>query len=112
MIITKWNQAQQKKNPHNVDVRLLYDKSDAQAMHIFLNPGEKLNPHITPVDVFFVVLEGEPSIQVGEEIKQTEYNALIESPKNIKHCIYNETDKPARILVVKTPKQSSASKIL
>lgn len=43
------------ETPHKVDVRKLYDKESAQAMHITLQPGEALKPHITPVDVFFFV---------------------------------------------------------
>jgi len=45
--------------PHKVDVRKLYDTENAMTIHITLKPGEKLLRHITPVDVFFYVLEGE-----------------------------------------------------
>jgi hypothetical protein len=41
------------ETPHKVDVRKLYERDSAQVMHITLNPGESLRPHITPVDVFF-----------------------------------------------------------
>jgi mannose-6-phosphate isomerase-like protein (cupin superfamily) len=112
MNVLNWKSAPEKKNPHGVDVRLLHDKPDAQALHIFLDAGEKLKPHITPVDVFFYVLEGKPTIMVGEESKDVVANDLVESPKNIPHCIYNETDQIARVLVVKTPRQKETSKVL
>ncbi len=51
--------------------------------------GEQLKLHITPVDVFFFVIEGTPSIQVGEEIVQIEEISLVESLKDILHCRYN-----------------------
>jgi quercetin dioxygenase-like cupin family protein len=98
--------------PHKVDVRRLYDKDNAQAMHITLQPGQALKPHITPVDVFFYILEGTPSVLVGEEKIQVAADSLVESPKDIVHCLYNNSDKPARILVVKTPKPTSQSKLL
>lgn len=41
-----------KKNVHNVDARMIYNSESAQAVHMQLNPGESLKPHITPVDVF------------------------------------------------------------
>ena len=46
------------KNPHNVDARKVYDTEHATAVVITLAPGESLKKHITPVDVFFYVLEG------------------------------------------------------
>lgn len=100
-----------KETPHGVDVRPIYDRYNAQAVHIMLNPGESLKPHITPVDVFFYVLEGTPDIQVGEETERFETGTLVESPKDIVHCLYNNTDKPARILVVKAPKPTSQSRL-
>lgn len=100
------------ETPHKVDVRKLYDKETAQVMHITLQPGEALKPHITPVDVFFYVLEGTPEIRVGEEIIKIETNSLVESPKDIVHCLYNNSDNIARILVVKAPKPMSAARLL
>ena len=112
MIITDWKKQEIKDTPHKVDVRLLYEKSDAQVMHINLQPGEALKPHITPVDVFFFVLEGCPTIQIGSEEQEVKANMLVESPKDIVHCLYNHSDKPARILVVKTPKPATNARLI
>lgn len=107
-----WQSAPAKKNPHNVDVKEMYNQPDAQVMHIRLKPGEGLKPHITPVDVFFYVLEGKPDIQIGDEQQTIQAETLVESPKNVKHCIMNKSDQPARILVVKTPRQQEATKFV
>lgn len=104
MIVTSVKDAPKQNNPHKVNVQRLYDHDNAQAMHITLQAGEKLIPHITPVDVFFYILEGKPEIQVGDEIRTVEKDTLVESPKDIVHCIANKTDSVARILVVKAPK--------
>ncbi|WP_346858810.1 cupin domain-containing protein [uncultured Draconibacterium sp.] len=109
MIITSVKDAPPRENPHQVDVRRLYNYATAEAMHITLQPGESLKPHTTPVDVFFYVLEGAPNIQVGEEIKTVAKDILVESPRNIKHCISNQSESVARILVVKSPKQLTKS---
>lgn len=101
-----------KENPHKVDVRMLYDKDSAQAVHIRLNPGESLKHHITPVDVFFFVIEGTPDVLVGEEKRKVEENSLVESPKDIVHCIYNNSDEVVRVLVVKAPKSTTKTKLL
>lgn len=100
------------ETPHNLDVRKLYDKDSAQAMHIFLLPGQSLKPHITPVDVFFYILEGSPEVLVGKEKIQVEKDCLVESPKGIVHCIYNNSDAIARVLVVKAPKPTLQTKLL
>lgn len=92
------------KNSHNADVRQMYDSNNAQAIHLTLQAGQSLKPHITPVDVFFYILEGSPDIQVGDETLPVEKDSLVESPKDIVHCISNNSNVLARILVVKTPK--------
>ena len=100
------------KNPHNVDVRKIYDSKYAQTMHLTLNPGESLKRHITPVDVFFYVLEGNGVVEVGDEKKEVGPDTLIESPAHIVHCWYNESIETLRILVVKVPRPTESTKIL
>ncbi|MGE0021317.1 MAG: cupin domain-containing protein [Draconibacterium sp.] len=112
MNINKLSENIVEANPHKVAVHKMYDKESAQAMHITLQPGEALKPHITPVDVFFYVLEGTPEILVGEEKVQINANMLVESPKDIVHCIYNNSPLVARILVVKAPRPTMQAKLL
>jgi quercetin dioxygenase-like cupin family protein len=92
------------KNPHGIQSRKLLDRDYAEIMHLLLMPGEELKPHITPVDVTFYVLEGSPTVLIGEEKEQVSEEDLIESPKDIVHCLYNHSEKPVRVLVIKTPK--------
>ena len=112
MIVKKVSETAIIETPHKIDVRRLYDKDSAQAVHIKFNPGESLKPHITPVDVFFYVLEGTPDILVGDEKITVEADSLVESPKDIVHCLYNNSDKVARVLVVKAPKPTAKTKVL
>ncbi|MBN1683775.1 cupin domain-containing protein [Candidatus Bathyarchaeota archaeon] len=99
-------------NPHGVEAKLLYDTENATVTHLFLKPGEQLKRHITPVDVFFYVLEGTGIVEIGDENKEVRTDSLIESPKNIPHCWYNKSDKNLRFLVVKIPKQKEQTKII
>jgi mannose-6-phosphate isomerase-like protein (cupin superfamily) len=112
MVFKTVKDAPLEENPHGVEVRKLYDQNTAQAMHITLKPGQSLKPHITPVDVFFYVLEGTPDIRIGNETVGFEKDSLVESPKEIVHCISNPTDTIARILVVKAPKQTGKAILL
>ena len=112
MKVIKVNEIKIDETPHKVDVRKLYDKDSAQVVHITLQPGEALKPHITPVDVFFYVLEGIPEILVGKEKIQVQSDSLVESPKGIVHCLYNNSSNVARILVVKAPRPTTQAKLL
>ena len=112
MKVVRYQDQEINPNLHGVDVRKLYDKESAQVAHITLLPGESLKPHKTPVDVFFVVLEGTPTISVGEEEAVCEKDNLIESPAHIVHNIRNVSDRIARILVVKAPKPETLTRIL
>ena len=46
-------------------------------MHITLEAGESLKKHITPVDVFFYVLEGRGVVEVADERKEVGPDTLI-----------------------------------
>ena len=82
----------------------LHDNEHVQVVHILLKACESLKKHITPVDVFFYVLEGEGIVEIGDEKQKVGKDMLVDSPKNIPHCLYNEGSEIFRILVVKTPK--------
>jgi len=104
MIIKNYKEMESIQNPHGIVSNKLYDTENAVVMHLTLKAGEALKPHITPVDVFFYILEGNPTILVGEEKVKVKPGDLIESPQDIVHCIYNETDSIVRVLVNKVPR--------
>jgi len=112
MKITKVKEQQVEETPHKVDIRKLYDHDNAQAMHIILQPGESLKPHITPVNVFFYILEGTTDVRVGDETISLEKDWLVESPKDIVHCLSNSSGAVTRILAVKAPRPRSKSRLL
>ena len=112
MEIKKVDNAKVTDNPHNVDARKIYDTEHGQAVHMTLKPGESLKRHITPVDVFFYVLEGTGVVEIGDEKKKVGPDTLIESPAKIVHCWYNESNEILRILVVKVPRPTESTRIL
>ena len=110
-IISYENQSVQ-ETPHGVDVRKLFDSEHVQVVEIKLLPDEGLKKHITPVDVFFYVLEGKGIVEIGDEQSEVAKDQLIESPKGIPHRLMNESNAPFRFLVVKTPKPTTSTRIL
>ena len=112
MEITKLSETSSNKNPHGVDARPIYTHENAQVVVLTLQSGEALRRHITPVDVFFYVLEGKGIVEVGDEKKEVEKDSIIHSPAKIVHCWYNESENPLRILVAKTPKPKESTILL
>lgn len=94
----------EKENGHGISVRKLHENEHVQVAHIRLKPGEKVNSHTTPVDVFFYILEGTCTVEIGSERLQVSKDTLVESPARIPHALFNETVQFTRILVVKTPR--------
>lgn len=90
-------------NARGVTVRKVFESEAVNIMNILLNPGEKLDTHVTPVDVFFYVLKGKGKIEVGEEYGIVTETDIIISPKNIPHAVYASEGEAFEVLVVKTP---------
>lgn len=99
-------------NPHNVDARNLYNTEDAVITAITLQPGERLRRHITPVDVAFYVLEGTGVVEIGEEKREVAGDTLVESPRDLVHCWYNESGGVLRFLVIKAPRPKTKTTFL
>ena len=104
MKTTSYTQVETTKNPHGIEARKIHDTDHVQVVHMLLKPGEQLKKHTTAVDVFFYVLEGTGIVEIGDEKQEVVKDMLIDSPKNIPHCMYNESKDIFRVLVVKTPK--------
>ena len=104
MITKKLSEVGVMNNPHGVDARNLYNTENAMITIITLEPGQSLIRHITPVDVAFYVLEGTGVVEIGDEKMQVTKETLIESPKDIVHCWYNESSNLLRFMVIKAPK--------
>jgi len=106
---TRVSEFKLRENPHGVDARTIYDHESAQAVHITLMPGEEMKRHITPVDVFFFVLEGRGKVEIGGEIQVVDEDTIIESPAMIPHRLMNDSDAVFRFLVVKAPRPAKKS---
>lgn len=104
MITKKLSKVKIMNNAHGVDARNLYNTEEAMITVITLKPDQSLKRHITPVDVAFYVLEGTGVVEVGDEKMEVTKDTLIESPKDIVHCWYNESSNPLKFMVVKAPK--------
>ena len=87
---------------------LRYEPCAGCSHHLTREPKK----HITPVDVFFYVLEGVGIVEIGDEKKEVTKDELIDSPARIPHCWYNESDEAVRFLVVKVPRPTENTRLL
>ncbi|WP_440950622.1 cupin domain-containing protein [Methanosphaerula subterraneus] len=101
MKCTDVSMVQPSQNPHQVDVRRIFESPALSAVVISLQPGESLKKHITPVDVLFYVLEGTGVVEIGEEQQAVGKDVAVESPAGIPHRWINESDALFRVLVLK-----------
>ena len=104
MVVKKLKESPIMDTAHKVDARNLYNTTDAMVTVITLEPGQQLKRHITPVDVAFYVLSGTGVVEIGEEKMTVEEDSLVESPKDIVHCWYNESGERLKFMVIKAPK--------
>ena len=104
MISKKLSEVEIMDNAHGVDARNLYTTEEAMITVITLEPGQSLKRHITPVNVAFYVLEGTGLVEIGDEKMEVAKDTLVESPKDIVHCWYNESSNPLKFMIVKAPK--------
>ena len=111
MKITDVSQVVSGPNPHHVDARKIYESPHAMAVVITLKPGESLKKHITPVDVFFYVLEGAGVIEIGDERQPVGKDMLVESPARIPHRWINESTALFRVLVIKVPRPTEETRL-
>jgi mannose-6-phosphate isomerase-like protein (cupin superfamily) len=101
MKITEIAKVASSKNPHNVDLRKIFDSPSTAVVIITLKPGESLKKHVTPVDVLFYVLEGTGVVEIGEERQSVGKDSLVESPAMIAHTLHNESNAVFRFMLIK-----------
>ncbi len=86
-----------------VKARRLVTRPAVAVVNLILEPGGEVKTHTTPVDVYFHVMEGEGTVEVGDERAAVRAGQIVISPANIPHALYATGETPFSVLVVKTP---------
>lgn len=95
-----------------VDARPIYGHENAQVIVLTLQSGQSLKRHITPVEVFFYVLEGTGVVEIGEEKQEVTKDTIVHSPAKIVHSWYNKSKSTLKILVAKNPTPTTSTILL
>jgi len=103
MEIVRMKSMEGKTMPAGFVAKFLVERKDVQVIDLVLSPGQVVPKHITPVDVFFYVVEGKGVIEIGEEAEQVSATDITVSPAQIPHGLRAAPDSAFSVLVVKTP---------
>ncbi len=85
--------------------RALHSSPEVVIIHVTVQPGSFIKPHVTPVDVEFFVLEGNGTFLHGEESMEAGQGTLLPCPRGVPHGITNAGPGILRVLVVQNPRQ-------
>ena len=87
--------------PFRFDGRILYTSDRFELIHLTLQPGEGMNPHIQPMDVVFFVTEGAGSLAIGDEVIEVSNDTAVHIKAGVLRAWRNTGQVPLKILVNK-----------
>ncbi|MCW3489210.1 cupin domain-containing protein [Dethiobacter alkaliphilus] len=103
MKIIRMNEVEGKKNHRGVTAKKLIQHQHTTVMNLILNPGEIIPEHSVPVDVFFYVVDGKGTIQIGEEEAVVGEKDIILCPRETTMALKADQGQRFEVLNVKTP---------
>ncbi|TDX51412.1 cupin domain-containing protein [Orenia marismortui] len=103
MEIIKMDKIAGKKNRRGVVAKKIFKHDNAQVMNLLLSPGDVVAEHSVPVDVFFYIIEGKGTLQIGNEQAVVEAKDIVVCPPNTKMSLKADQAEEFVVLNVKTP---------
>ncbi len=108
MEVVRIDEVPETPTPRKVEVRKVLKKEHVQVVYLKFLPGQRIPSHVTPVDVFFYVVEGRGSVTIGDVSAEVAEGDIVFSPKGIPHSVENASEGLLKLLVVKTPNPEKA----
>ncbi|MFA7661718.1 MAG: cupin domain-containing protein [Anaerovoracaceae bacterium] len=90
-------------NMRGVSAVHLINETHTRVTKITMHPGDEVPAHDVPVEVFFFVIQGKGTIQIGEELAIVEAQDLVLCPMNTKMSLRADQGDTFVVLNVKTP---------
>lgn len=103
MNIIRMNEIEGKKNMRGVVAKQLISHDNTRVMNLNLQPGDEVPQHKVPVDVFFYVVSGKGTIQIGEEKAVVNATDIIVCEPNTNMALWADQGETFNVLNVKTP---------
>lgn len=112
MEIKSWRDSPVISNPHNLDIRQLYNDPKVQLRIIVLQPGQRVKPFVSPITALLFVISGSVIVQSGDIIKPVEQNNLVACPPDKATSLFNNSDFEARVIALRAPRPTTKSLLL
>ncbi|MFA5383405.1 MAG: cupin domain-containing protein [Eubacteriales bacterium] len=85
MNVIKVNDIATFKTPRGVTAKKILENQSFKIMNLLLQPGEVVEKHDAPVDIFFYVVKGKGYIQENDEEVLLEANDILYCMKKVPH---------------------------
>lgn len=95
-------------SPKEFSAIKIFENKDTEIIKIDFEIDGFFKKHVSPVDVWFYILEGKGEVEADETKIDVIKGDLIYSPKGTAHKIKNIGELPLEILVVKIPKSKES----
>ncbi|MBM7624137.1 cupin domain-containing protein [Sporohalobacter salinus] len=103
MEIIKMDKIDERTNKRGITVKKILKNDDVQVMNLVLEPGDVVQEHSVPVHVFFYIVEGRGTLQIGDEKSVAEAKDIIPCPRNVTMSLKANKGEKFIVLNVKTP---------
>ncbi len=103
MKVIKMEEVEGKENKRGILAKKLISHENADVTNLVLSPGDEVPEHSVPVDVFFYIVNGKGTLQIGEDEEIVEKNDIVPCPQNTKMALKADQGEKFSIINVKTP---------
>lgn len=103
MNIIKLDEMITEENKRGVNSKGIVENEDVKVTQIELSGGDYLPEHQVPVNVFFYIVEGKGTLQIGDEKEVVEAKQVITCPPNTIMSLEADQGEKFVVLNVKTP---------
>jgi quercetin dioxygenase-like cupin family protein len=89
--------------PLGGNARLLISNPQLRLVNLILSPGERVLSHTAPVEVVFLVMEGQGSVIVGNEKHEINQGQMFTCPADLEREIIADAGTALKLLVIRAP---------
>jgi quercetin dioxygenase-like cupin family protein len=85
----------------NFEGYIMHASNNLEVIHLYLHPGQEIEQHANPFDVVISLIEGEVTLNCGNDHTRLKLYDVVEIEKGILRGFTNKGTKEARLLVLK-----------
>jgi len=89
--------------PLGGNARLLISNPQLRLVNLILSPGERVLSHTAPVEVVFLVMEGQGSVIVANEKHEIMKGQIFTCPPDLERELVADSGSTLNLLVIRAP---------